>query len=244
MTITASSDEAAQGRAVSYVVRPARTGVPPSLEDDWSSDAWAGAESLQVGHFHPRSSGHRPTTDVMLAYDREGLHLIFRVQDRYVRCVHTQYQSRVTRDSAVEFFARPFEDRGYFNFEMNCGGTLLLYYIEDWNRPASGDRLFEAYTIIPPQLGELVRTRSSLPKVVLPEIESPLTWTLRVFIPFALFEHYVGPLGNLAGQEWMGNFFKCGDETSHPHWASWSPIGEKLRFHEPRFFGKLAFAST
>jgi len=36
-----------------------------------------------------------------------------------------------------------------------------------------------------------------------------------------------------------GNFFKCGDETSHPHWASWSPISEELNFHRPETFGSI-----
>ena len=23
---------------------------------------------------------------------------------------------------------------------------------------------------------------------------------------------------------WRANFYKCGDDTSHPHWAAWSPL--------------------
>jgi len=33
-------------------------------------------------------------------------------------------------------------------------------------------------------------------------------------------EHYVGPLGPLTGQVWRGNFFKCAEDNSHPHWAA------------------------
>ena len=35
-------------------------------------------------------------------------------------------------------------------------------------------------------------------------------------------------------------FFKCGDKTSHPHWASWNPVDE-LNFHLPRCFSEIIF---
>ena len=38
------------------------------------------------------------------------------------------------------------------------------------------------------------------------------------------------------------NFFKCADDSSHPHWASWAPIGEALNFHQPQYFAPLRFA--
>jgi hypothetical protein len=47
-------------------------------------------------------------------------------------------------------------------------------------------------------------------------------------------------LGKIGGQSWRGNFFKCAEEISHPHWASWSPVDE-LNFHLPRCFGTIHF---
>ncbi len=46
-------------------------------------------------------------------------------------------------------------------------------------------------------------------------------------IPFAVMEPYVGPIPDATGQAWRGNFFKCGSEISHPHWASW--FGDRIR---------------
>jgi hypothetical protein len=86
-----------------------------------------------------------------------------------------------------------------------------------------------------------VLLRSSLPAVVDPEIDAPVDWELAFFVPTEVLEDYVGPIGPLAGQEWRANFYKCGDETSHPHWAAWSPVDE-LNFHLPRCFGTLRFA--
>jgi hypothetical protein len=48
----------------------------------------------------------------------------------------------------------------------------------------------------------------------------------------------------LSGQAWRGNFYKCGDETSHPHWGMWAPIREGFTFHQPRFFGTLHFEAV
>ena len=59
--------------------------------------------------------------------------------------------------------------------------------------------------------------------------------------PFALLEAYVGPIAIDKGSVWGANFYKCGDETSHPHWGAWSPVDE-LNFHLPRCFGRLGFA--
>ena len=73
------------------------------------------------------------------------------------------------------------------------------------------------------------------------EIATPVVWTVGFSIPLALFEHYVGPLGTLAGQVWRSNFFKCAEENSRPHWASWSPVDE-FNFHRPNCFGSLRLA--
>jgi Carbohydrate-binding family 9 len=77
--------------------------------------------------------------------------------------------------------------------------------------------------------------------VVDAEIVQPTNWTLEFQIPFQLFEEYIGALGKVAGQTWRGNFFKCAEENSHPHWAAWSPVDE-FNFHLPRCFGELQFA--
>ena len=220
-----------------YLVK--RASRAPGPADDWSSKPWSVAETLEVRHFHPRSSSHRPVTHARLLYDDRHLYVHFHVRDRYVRCVHTTYQSMVSRDSCVEFFLQPDPARGYFNFEFNCGTTLLLYYIEDPTR--AEDAPFRKFAKVPASLAGTIQAWSSLPQRVDPEIAQPLDWTLGCSVPFSLFEPWVGRVNNIGGQRWRGNFFKCGDETSHPHWASWSPIGDTLRFHQPERFGLIEF---
>ena len=209
----------------------------PPLGIDWSDPAWQGAETAQVGHFLPESSAHRPRALVRVLYGHDGLHGIFQVHDRYVRCVRTEYFEPVYKDSCVEFFVQPKPGSGYFNFEFNCGGAYLCNYITD-STLVNGN--WKASVPVPAALGRKVRVQGSLPRIVEPEIRRPVSWTLQFFIPFCLFEEYVGALGSLPGQVWRGNFFKCASEVSHPHWAAWSPVDE-FNFHLPRCFGWLFF---
>lgn len=218
-----------------YAVRLA-TAAPP-LQAEWTDPVWQRAETLRVQHFRPEGSDHRPDTSARVLYDAKGLSGIFRVEDRYVRCVRTAYHEPVWKDSCVEFFAQPKPERGYFNFEFNCGGAFLCSYITNAERTPEG---FKEYVKVPANIGQTIQVKSSLPQRVEPEITTPVVWTLSFRIPLALFEHYLGALGGLPGQVWRGNFFKCAEEVSHPHWASWSPVDE-FNFHRPNCFGSLRF---
>jgi hypothetical protein len=180
---------------------------------------------------------HRPLTLARLLYDAQGLHGQFQVEDRFVRCVRTEYGSDVWKDSCVEFFVEPKPGRGYFNFEFNSGGAFLVNHIVDPTRTADG---FKELVRIPESVAEAVRVRASLPPVSEPEIAEAIPWTLEFFIPFKLMAIYVGALGAVAGQMWRGNFYKCAEDNSHPHWAAWSPVDE-FNFHRPDCFGELRF---
>jgi hypothetical protein len=155
--------------------------------------------------------------------------------------VHTRYLDPVCRDSCVEFFVQPRADKGYFNIEFNCGGTLLLYYIEDPTRTPGGQGEFAKMTPVARELAETIEVAHSLPNVVEPEIAEPTTWLLQYAAPLSLFEAYVGPLGSVSGHKWQGNFYKCADKSSHPHWASWAPL-DAVNFHLPRCFAPIYFA--
>ncbi len=122
----------------SYTVR--RTPEPPTLDGDWDSPTWGRSETGLIGHFLPNSSDHRPLVRFRILYDAAWVYLLFRVEDRFVRCVQTEFNGAVCRDSCTEFFVEPRPDRGYFNFEVNCGGTMLCYHVEDPTPTATGFR--------------------------------------------------------------------------------------------------------
>lgn len=218
-----------------YTIR--KTATAAALDLNWDNPAWRAAETLSVTHFRPEGSDHRPQTSARLLHDGQRLHGLFQVHDRFVRCVRTGYGSEVWKDSCVEFFVEPKLGQGYFNFEFNCGGAFLCNHIVDPTRTAAG---FKQFTRLPEPLTRPIQVHASLPRIVDPEITEPLTWQLRFHIPLAVFEPFIGPLGPLAGATWRGNFFKCADATSQPHWVAWSPVSE-LNFHLPRCFGELRF---
>jgi hypothetical protein len=210
-----------------------------SLPDtcDWDSDGWRGAEPLSIDNYREEGSSHRPMTEVKVLHDGRTIGMLFRVRDAYVRAATRAFQGPVCRDSCVEFFVRPLPDKGYFNFEMNCSGVLHTSYIEDWTRV--GDQ-FGKRTMLTAEQAQSIRVVALLPSVIDPERAEPMTWTLALSVPLDVMESFVGSLGTLSGATWAGNFYKCGDETSHPHWASWSPVKE-LNFHSPECFGNLHF---
>ena len=218
----------------------ARLATTPALDGSWNGGAWRGVQPLSIARFHPRSSLHRPIAEAKAAWSDAALHLIFRVQDRYVRCANTGFQAPVYKDSCAEFFVRPRGTGPYFNFEMNAGGSLLSTCIADWTRTPDG---FARFVRIEPFWDTAIPRFHSLPDRIEPEIATPVQWTLQFSLPWALFAQYTETARPAAGEVWTGNFYKCGDETSHPHWASWSPVGEVLNFHQPERFGRLIFGA-
>jgi hypothetical protein len=222
----------------SYPLHPVRR--RPEFKGQWESPTWEKAPVLEISHFRPESSDHRPLTRAKLLYSIEGLYGIFRVQDRYVRCIHRRYQDPVFNDSCVEFFVQPVSDKGYFNFEFNCGGALRASYIEDPVRTGSGFRSFKRLT---KQDGRQVLIYHSLPPRIDPEWDEETTWYLEFYIPHQLMEKYIGSVNINPGTVWRCNLFKCADQTSHPHWAAWSAVDD-LNFHLPHCFGKIEFMAA
>jgi hypothetical protein len=220
---------------MNYTVRSSE--IRPTLEPDWENPIWSRADTLELRHFRPEGSDHRPRAFARLLHTADGIYGMFQIHDRYVRCVRTNYFDEVWKDSCVEFFAQPKPDRGYFNLEFNCGGAHLCSYITNPERTPTG---FKEFVKLPASIGKTIQVHSSLPQRVEPEISEPVVWTLAFYVPFALFESYVGPLGQVSGQAWRGNFHKCADECSHPHWATWSPL-DGLNFRRPSCFGAIGF---
>ena len=159
------------------------------------------------------------------------------VEEPQVRAVNTAYNSPVWEDSCVEFFISLDGDSNYYNFEFNAGGTLHVNYIVDPERDPNGIR--KDIRSIPEQHSKQISILSSLPRIVDPELTEKKTWFLGIYIPFTFFELY-SPIKKINSSIWQGNLYKCGDKTSHPHWAVWSPI-DKLNFHQPKHFGEFVF---
>lgn len=232
----------AAGSPGEYLVR--RTERPPVFAGDWeqywNSPPWDQTPALSIRNFHQQSDPPYPVSQVKLLYSQVGLHLFFRVEDRYVRSVRTQYQDAVWRDACVEFFFEPIAGGGYVNVEVNAGGAFLMKY----HPREEGTAAAYGVTPVPWEEARELQVKYSLPEVIETEIAGPVTWHIQYSIPFDLLEKYFGPLRPVSGRFWRANFYKISLDNSHPHAATWAPIPVQDRaqgFHQPRHFGVIRF---
>ena len=217
-----------KGYTIKYVQNP------PQWE---SIEQWRSIPFVWIDNFHPEGSDHKPVTIVRVIYNQSGLYGLFEVKDTYVVCRYRGFQEPVWKDSCVEFFVQPNIEKGYFNFEFNCGGAMLCSWVKDYRISDGKFRNSQRLTADDVKGMEVFHT---LPSKIEPEIQGLTEWQLGFHIPFTVFKTYIGELGEIGGMNWRGNFYKCADESSHPHWASWSPVKE-LNFHMPDCFGTLRF---
>ena len=116
---------------------------------------------------------------------------------------------------------------------MNCGGTTLFCF-----QRAPRKDVVE----IPESEHAKITIAHSLPKIVDPEIATPVAWTVEYRLPIEILQKHCAMTPPAPGVVWRANFYKCGDQTLHPHWLTWSPVAfPKPQFHLPEFFGELVF---
>jgi hypothetical protein len=216
--------------------RVARLPATPGLSAGWDQPPWPSVPALAVARHMGEKPAHFPGVAARLGWDDESIHVLFRVEDRYVRAVAQRHQDAVCTDSCVEFFFVPGMDieNGYFNLEVNCGGTMLFHF-------QKVPRV-DAVAIAPADLAQIA-VAHSLPRRVEPEMPGPVTWTVQYRLPFGILAKYRPAPPPRAGATWRANFYKCGDLTSHPHWLTWAPVRRpRPDFHVPADFGVLEFA--
>jgi hypothetical protein len=212
-----------------------RLASSPKAGTVWNNPPWQDIPPELIRNYMGKKPDHFPKTEVKIAYDDMAIHVMFRVEDRYVRAIATKHQNSVCGDSCVEFFFTPGYDvlKGYFNFEMNCGGTILFHF---------NSGLKKGRIEIPASDCDKIITTHSLPSIVDPEIQESVTWTVEYSIPIALLRRYCSVSTPKPHVLWRANFYKCADSSSHPHWLTWSPVDyPKPNFHLPRSFGVLEF---
>lgn len=170
---------------------------------------------------------YRPLTAFSIAHSKKYIYIDFFVRSNYLRAVNYENNSNVYQDSCVEFFVSPEGETPYYNFEFNCIGTVHAARRNDRH---SGELLSDE------QLNRIKRYPSCGTRPF-EEVEGIFTWNLLVAIPLDIInlEYEEGKLLKI-----KGNFYKCGDLTSSPHYLSWAPINtENPDFHRPEFFGDI-----
>lgn len=208
---------------------------PVEIDSEWNKEPWNNISALHITNYMGEEPVFKPKVQAKIAYDSQAIYVIFKVEDKFVRCAVDEYQGPVYRDSCVEFFFTPGTDisNGYFNLEVNCGGTALFAYQE----MRSVGRIK-----IPQSSFKKIDLAHSLPTIVMPERKDLVTWTIEYRIPIDILTDYTNVVPPASGVEWKANLYKIASTTSNPHYLTWSYVDHpKPQFHLPEYFGTLKF---
>lgn len=183
---------------------------------------------LQLEEVNWDEFSYKPEVTVQIAYNEDELFLRYQVNEQSVKADITESNGRVWTDSCVEFFLSPEGNNEYYNLEMTCIGTALLGFRKPGEEPVHATEEQIA----------TIRRISSLGNLPFPERKEQTEWQITIAIPWKVyFNHALKPL---PGMKMRGNFYKCGDELSVPHFVSWTKIRtDNPCFHAPEFFGGL-----
>lgn len=165
-----------------------------------------------------------PQTEGWMRYvPGTGFELTMRCYEKEPKATYFQPDDPVFKDSCMEAFINFFPQQpeyGYLNIEVNANGAARCRF------------------------GVGRQDRGWLREMGIPHPEIMVTatadfWQIRYVVTERLLEKlYERPCCFAVGHEMRGNFYKCGEETDAPHWASWSEL-ERLDFHAPECFGVL-----
>jgi hypothetical protein len=212
-----------------------RLDQPMPIDGNWDKSQWQDVQAAEISNYMGEIPKFKPVAKAKMRYDDENLYVIFRVEDQFVRCLTKDTNGPVWEDGCVEFFFAPDTSYPlrYFNLEINCGGTPLMHY----NLVARTESRDLAVDDI-----KMIEIKPSLPQIIDPEMAEPVTWTLEYSIPLAMLEKYSPVIRPKKGVSWRANFYKIAENSSNPHYITWSLVDiPKPDFHRPEFFGTLTF---
>lgn len=179
----------------------------------------------------PEDFPYKPECTVRAAWCNKGIGILYEVYGLDLRAEALKDNGSVWEDSCCEFFISHPTDGTYYNFEMNCIGTLLT----------AKRKSREDYSHFTKEQLKQVKRFSTLPRKQIDINGELFRWSVGMFIPF----HLIGINPHNLPDELHANFYKCGDKTEHIHFLSWSPIScATPDFHRPEFFGILKLESV
>ena len=186
------------------------------------------AAKSYISHVNwPSEYPYAPSASFMIARTMSHLVILYQVRGYDLRAWALQDNEMVCHDSCCEFFVADPSDGTYYNFEMNCIGTLKAAK----RRNREDYRLFDEE-----QLSRILR-HSSLERSQI-NVSGIHSWQVAMCIPFEL----MGFSADNIPESVNANFYKCADKSEHPHFLSWNPVGTlQPDFHRPEYFGKLEF---
>lgn len=188
-------------------------------------------DTADVGIYNWGGS-YRPKTSAKLCYVKDcGFVVRLFCAEKNPLATHTEPNSKVFEDSCLEFFAnfRPdLKGSGYINFEGNANGAMLCFYGAS---RADGDRT------------SIIDLGLSHPSPTVVRTDEGWGWQLT--IPLEWIRAIYGSAQYETGSLIRGNFFKCGDKTAAPHYASYTRIDSAVpNFHKPEFFAEMTITDS
>ena len=187
------------------------------------------AISHSVDQLNWENFSYQPKVQFRIAHTNDQIWLKYYVNEKYILAQETKTNGDVYKDSCVEFFVS-FDNENYYNFEFNCIGTIHLAY-----GPGRENRKF-----VPAKTVEKIDIDPSLGDQPFNEKTGSFEWEMMIRIPLECFAY--SNFKSLEGLSAKGNFYKCGDETSKPHFVTWNPVKTgQPDYHQPEYFGKIKF---
>ncbi len=173
---------------------------------------------------------YKPDVKFKMAYCNNHILLKYYVTEESIRAREARVNGAVHKDSCVEFFFSTNGKNTYYNFEFNCVGIPHVAYGQGRANRASID----------PGILKLIKVKSSLGNQPFEEKTGGHQWEMMIIIPKECLINDKDIV--LKGLNANANFYKCGDDTSKPHYVTWNPIGtENPDYHQPAYFGELSF---
>lgn len=197
------------------------------IADDY---AWQGIEEIKIKDYQWLQNDYRPEVVVKACYSDEFIYVKFLVYEKKVTATYLNVGDPVFKDSCVELFINlfPKETEEYFNIELNAIGTIKMGYGIKRNRK---------YLTVSDLKGMKVVTSIKKPVIGFHGSEY---WKLFCAIPINLLEKISNR--RFKGDDAIGNFYKCGDETEFKHYGMWNLVENSAPdFHLPEYFGKFIF---
>lgn len=167
---------------------------------------------------------YRPRTTAQLcAVEDKGIHYRAFTDETELRAEWTQRDDPVYEDSCLELFLNPCPELSpnYLNVEVNPNGAFLCQFGPD----RENRRWVREMTDLSPEVAA-ERTADG--------------WGIRIFLSDAFLRSLYGPDYRTCKRAMRGNFYKCGDNTVHPHYAAFAPVGTlPPGFHNPDYFADI-----
>ena len=137
---------------------------------------------------------------------------------------YTRRDDPVYTDSCLEVFIAPVSGRSeYINFEMNPNGA----YLSQFGSERNGRVFIKELTAEAPRVSAGVYTDKE-------------GWHAQLFIPERLISSLYGCDFSVGEGEIRGNFYKCADDSTTPHYGALVPVDSaSLGFHNPERFGTI-----